>query len=170
MRKGSVLHADTLEGCTPPARGPSIVTARRPHEDRRRPCRPVSNQREIKMTENQAVQILEAKVERLTQQLGVMEDIHAVRCLHFIYGYYIDMCLYDEACDLFADDGAVRFLNGLYKGRAGVRRLYCDWFRKTFTKGHNGPVYGFLLDHLQMPGLVTVAPDRRSARARFRAL
>ena len=122
------------------------------------------------MSEDGAYQALAARVEQLTHQLGVMEDVHAVRCLHFIYGYYIDMCLYDEACALFADDGAVRFLNGLYKGRAGVRRLYCDWFRKTFTKGHNGPVYGFLLDHLQMQDIVTVAPDRRSARARFRAL
>jgi len=106
----------------------------------------------------------------LAQKVRNLEDIHAVRTLHFKYGYYIDMCLYDEACDLFADDGEVRFLNGVYKGKAGVRRLYCEWFRNLFTKGHNGPVRGFLLDHLQLQDIVDVAPDGKTARGRFRAL
>jgi hypothetical protein len=106
----------------------------------------------------------------LQQQVRNLEDIHAVRTLHFKYGYYIDMCLYDEATDLFADDGEVRFLNGIYKGKAGVRRLYCDWFRNLFTKGHNGPVHGFLLDHLQLQDIVDIAPDGRTASGRFRAL
>lgn len=113
---------------------------------------------------------LENEVARLTARLGAVEDTNAVRYLHFIYGYYIDMCLYDEAVDLFAEDGAVRFLNGLFKTKAGARRLYCDWFRKDFTQGHNGPVYGFLLDHLMLQDIVTIAPDRKSARMRVRAL
>jgi hypothetical protein len=117
-----------------------------------------------------ALRALEDKIERLTRQLGVVEDTNAVRHLHFMYGYYIDMCLYEEACALFANDGAVRFLNGLYKGAAGVQRLYIDWFRKTFTKDHNGPIYGFLLDHLMLQDVVTVAPDRATARMRARAL
>jgi hypothetical protein len=122
------------------------------------------------VTSTDALQALQQQVQRLTERLGIVEDVHAVRCLHFIYGYYIDMCLYDEAVDLFAEDGAVRFLNGQYNGKSGVRRLYCDWFRNSFTKGRNGPVYGFLLDHLQAQDVVSVAPDRKSASARFRAL
>ena len=110
------------------------------------------------------------KLEELTRQVSVLEDTHAVRTLHFKYGYYIDMCLYDEASDLFAADGEVRFLNGIYKGKAGARRLYCEWFRNLFTKGHNGPVRGFLLDHLQMQDIVDVSPDGKTAKGRFRAL
>ena len=106
----------------------------------------------------------------LRRQVAQLEDIHAVRTLHFKYGYYIDMCLYDEATDLFADDGEVRFLNGVYKGKAGVRRLYCEWFRNLFTKGRNGPVRGFLLDHLQLQDIVDISPDGRTAHGRFRAL
>ena len=113
---------------------------------------------------------LREELARLKNQVGLLEDIHAVRCLHFKYGYYIDMCLYEETVDLFARDGAVRFLNGVYRKQAGVRRLYCDWFQKDFTKGHNGPVFGFLLDHLQAQDVITVDPDRRTARGRFRAL
>jgi SnoaL-like protein len=113
---------------------------------------------------------MQRQLDELTRKVRNLEDIHAVRTLHFKYGYYIDMCLYDEACDLFADDGEVRFLNGVYKGKAGVRRLYCEWFRNLFTKGKNGPVRGFLLDHLQLQDIVDVAPDGQTARGRFRAL
>jgi hypothetical protein len=113
---------------------------------------------------------LAREVAELRKQVTRLEDIHAVRTLHFKYGYYIDMCLYDEATDLFAEDGEVRFLNGVYKGKAGVRRLYCEWFRNLFTKGHNGPVRGFLLDHLQLQDIVDIAPDGNSAQGRFRAV
>jgi hypothetical protein len=107
---------------------------------------------------------------QLQRQVARLEDIHAVRTLHFKYGYYIDMCLYDEACALFAEDGEVRFLNGIYKGKAGVRRLYCDWFRNLFTKGRNGPTHGLLLDHLQLQDVVDISADGSRASARFRAL
>jgi hypothetical protein len=110
------------------------------------------------------------QLEQLKRQVTTLEDIHAVRTLHFKYGYYIDMCLYDEACELFADDSELRFLNGIYKGKAGARRLYCEWFRNLFTKGHNGPIHGFLLDHLQLQDIVDISPDGKTARARFRAL
>ncbi len=107
---------------------------------------------------------------QLERRIAMLEDVHAVRTLHFKYGYYIDMCLYDQACELFAEDGEVRFLNGVYRGKAGARRLYCDWFRNLFTRGHNGPVHGFLLDHLQLQDIVDVAADGKSAKGRFRAL
>ena len=58
----------------------------------------------------------------------------------------------------------------MYLGKAGVRRLYCDWFRNLFTRGHNGPTDGLLLDHLQMQDIVDVAPDGMTAKGRFRAL
>jgi SnoaL-like domain len=110
------------------------------------------------------------RLDEVARRIGTLEDIHAVRTLHFKYGYYIDMCLYDEACELFAEDGEVRFLNGIYKGKAGARRLYCEWFRNLFTNGHNGPVRGFLLDHLQLQDIVDISTDGRSAQGRFRAL
>jgi hypothetical protein len=106
---------------------------------------------------------LEARITRL-------EDIHAVRTLHFKYGYYIDMCLYEEAVDLFANDCELNFLNGIYFGKAGARRLYVEWFQKLFTNGHNGPIHGFLLDHLQLQDIVDVAEDGKTAYGRFRVL
>ena len=48
--------------------------------------------------------------------------MHAVRRLQHAYGYYLDKCLYDEVVDLFSDSGEVRFMGGIFKGKAGVRR------------------------------------------------
>ena len=122
------------------------------------------------MADTEALKTLELQVERLTQQVGVLEDTHAVRTLHFKYGYYLDACLYDDVVDLFAEDAELKFLNGIYRGKASVRRLYCDWLRTLWTGGRNGPTRGLLYDHLMMQDIVDVAPDRRTAQGRFRCL
>jgi len=113
---------------------------------------------------------LESRIAELENRIGMMEDVHQIRCLQHAYGYYIDKCLYDEASDLFSENARLRFLNGIFIGKKGVRRLYCEWFRNYFTDGYNGPVYGFLLDHLILQDIIHVAPDRQSAKGRFRAL
>jgi len=105
----------------------------------------------------------------ISNRLGILEDTQAIRNLHHAYGYYIDKCLYEDVVDLFADDGEVHFVGGIYKGREeGVRRLYVGGFLQGFTGGVPGPVYGFLLDHLQMQDVIHVAQDRKTAKARFR--
>jgi len=112
---------------------------------------------------------LKEQVEQLSQKVGLLEDANAIRKLHHAYGYYIDKCLYEDVVNLFADDGEVWFSGGVYKGKnEGVRRLYVGGFLQGFTGGKPGPVYGFLLDHLQMQDIVDVAPDGMTAKARFR--
>jgi hypothetical protein len=113
---------------------------------------------------------LEKQVAQLTQRLGVVEDTLAVRNLQHQYGYYLDKCLYDEVVDLYAEDGQVIFMGGVYKGRAGVARLYTGRFRERFAKGVNGPAYGQLLDHPQIQDIVHVEPDRGRAHGRFRSM
>ena len=112
---------------------------------------------------------LRRQLQQLSAEVAALQDVHAIRRLQHAYGYYLDKCLYDEVVDLFSDSGEVRFMNGVFRRKAGVRRLYCDRFRKSFTRGHNGPLYGFLLDHLQLQDIVDVAPDRSTALGRFRA-
>jgi hypothetical protein len=111
---------------------------------------------------------LERRLDELADRLDRLEDVNAIRTVQYAYGYYLDKHMYDEVVDLFADDAELMFLNGVYKGKAGVRRLYCDWFRTYFTKGINGPIYGFLYEHLLMQDIIHVAPDRRTAKGRAR--
>lgn len=120
-------------------------------------------------TENEIGE-LKQRIESLEHELGIQQDIHAVRRLQYIYGYFIDKSQYDELIDLFAEDSEVWFLGGIYNGKAGVRRLYIERFRKNFTGDHNGPRYGWLLDHPQLQMIVDVAPDRNTAQVRGRSM
>src|SRR5690349_20066164 len=122
------------------------------------------------MMTDATVEELRAELDELRRAVARLNDIHSVRTLHFKYGYYIDMCLYDEAVDLFADDCVVHILNGVFRGKESARRCYAGWMRDLFTEGANGPVYGFLLDHLMSQDIVDVADDGLTARGRFRCL
>jgi hypothetical protein len=113
---------------------------------------------------------LAARIEKLEHELAIQQDIHEVRRLQYTYGYFMDKSQYNEVVDLFTDDGEVWFLGGIYKGKAGVRRLYIGRFQKRFTQGHNGPRYGWLLDHPQMQMVIDVAWDRRTAQVRGRSM
>ena len=55
-------------------------------------------------------------------------------------------------------------------GHKGVKRLYGDWIAGRFTGGKPGPVNGLLLDHFQMQDVITVAPDRKTAKGRFHGI
>ena len=105
---------------------------------------------------------LKAQVTELAHRTGVLEDIQAIRTLHFKYGYYMDKWLFDEIVDLFAEDCELYFLNGIFKGKQGARRMYGGGM------GVNGPTNGVLTEHLHLQDIVDVAPDRMSAKGRFR--
>src|SRR2546430_11128788 len=111
---------------------------------------------------------LTARIEKLEHELAVEQDIHQIRRVQYTYGYFIDKSQYNEVVDLFADDGEVWFLGGIYRVKAGVRRLYIERFQKQFTQGHNGPRYGWLLDHPQMQLVIAVATSPGPAPARGR--
>src|SRR6201987_5145481 len=112
-------------------------------------------ERDCNMTD---IAALNARIEKLEHELALQQDIHQIRRVQ-----------YTEVVALFADDAEGWFLGGIYKGKAGVRRLYIERFQTQFTQGHNGPRYGWLLDHPQMQMVIDVAPDRRTAQVRGRS-
>jgi len=114
------------------------------------------------MTPQEEIADLKEQITVLSQRLGILEDIQAIRTLHFKYGYYMDKWLFPEIVDLFAEACEIHFLNGIFKGKAGAKRMFNEGF------GIAVPTYGVLTDHLQLQDIVDVAPDRRSAKGRFR--
>ncbi|WP_114952831.1 nuclear transport factor 2 family protein [Sphingosinicella terrae] len=122
------------------------------------------------MSDQPTLEQLARRIDELEHKLGIEQDVNDVRRLQYTYGYFIDKSQYDEVVDLFADDGEVWFLGGIYKGKAGVRRLYIERFQTQFTEGHNGPRYGWLLDHPQLQMVIHVSPDRRTAQVRGRSM
>jgi len=112
----------------------------------------------------------DARIAKLEAAVDRLEAESAIRKLQYTYGYLIDKCMYNEVVELFAENGEVRFMGGIYKGKEGVRRLYIGRFRKNFTNDVNGVSFGFLLDHPQLQMIIDVAPDRKTAKVRGRSL
>jgi hypothetical protein len=120
------------------------------------------------MSTDERIARLEAQVEYLSNQVGILEDTLAVRNLQHKYGYYMDKAFYEAIIELFSEDCEIHFLGGIYKGKSGARRLFIDRFRAKFSGGTDGPKRGVLMEHPQLQDIVDVAPDRKTARARFR--
>ena len=55
---------------------------------------------------------VEQRLVALEHRVGELEDLNAIRRLHWAYGYYIDFNRPDEVAELFAEDGSVVFLSG----------------------------------------------------------
>ena len=111
---------------------------------------------------------LAAKIEALEGRVRRSEAVEAVRKLQYMYGYFLDKFLYDEIVELFHPDAVAQFENGIYRGRAGIERLFHGRLRQIVNVQKNGPAYGRLVDHLMGQGVVHVSPDGMHAEARFR--
>jgi len=105
---------------------------------------------------------LEQAVAELSRELARQQDIQAIQKLQATYGYCMDKWLFDDIVDLFAEDATMFFMDGVFKGRDGARRLY-GW-----TQGLKGPQHGILGEHMFMQGVVDIAPDRSKAWGRWR--
>ncbi|HEU4618018.1 MAG TPA: nuclear transport factor 2 family protein [Gammaproteobacteria bacterium] len=113
---------------------------------------------------------LELKIEALEHRKTLLEDANAVKRLQRAYGYYIDRGLWDQAADLFAADGTIEIgLDGVYVGQERVRE-YLHALGGALGGGENGLPEGRLNEHMQLQGVVTVAPDGLTAKARWRDL
>lgn len=105
-----------------------------------------------------------ARAADLAERASRLDDERQIENLQRIYGYYVDRRMWDQAADLFADNGTIEHgLRGVYEGRARVREF-------LELLGPQGLSDGELDDHVQLQTLVTVAPDGRTARLRGREL
>jgi hypothetical protein len=105
---------------------------------------------------------LKAQLAALTLRVQSAEDYVALINLEDAYGYYVDKCQWDQAADLFAKDGTLEIgLRGVYVGQDRVRQYL-----------HRLPTlkYGLVFNHMQLQPVITVAPDGKTAKARWRAV
>jgi hypothetical protein len=104
-----------------------------------------------------AMQEIQSRAERVN-------DINTLRNLQHQYGYYVDEALWDEVADMFTNDGTMELgLNGVYVGKESIRKyLY------SLTRGKPGLQHGELNTHFQLSPVITLAPDGKSAKGRWR--
>ena len=103
------------------------------------------------------------EAETLAQRLGMLEDEKAIRTLLQTYEALLDSGNYEKIAGLFIEDAAVVFNGGIFKGERSIARLYRDHFSAGLTGKKLGPVPGIEA----APEIVTVAEDRKFAKAQF---
>lgn len=108
-----------------------------------------------------SLRALAAEAAVLSQQVRLLEDENAIENLQRIYGFYTDKQLWTQAADLFADDGTIE---------VGGHGVYVGKDRVLAYLRHLGPEFpqeGRLFDRMQLQPIVHVAPDGRTAKARW---
>ncbi|HWW65213.1 MAG TPA: nuclear transport factor 2 family protein [Sphingomonadaceae bacterium] len=112
------------------------------------------------MTLEEEVAALRREVAELRGQAQAASDYIAISNLQRSYGYYVDKGLWNEAADLFAEDGTLEIAGrGVYQGRERVRAYL-----------HKLPPFqrGQLFNHMQLQPVIHIDPDGLSAKARWR--
>ncbi len=116
------------------------------------------------ITEERRVQLLEAKVASLQQQVERIEDRKAIERLQQQWGHYVSEGMADEAAALFSKEpgASIEFAQqGIYRGRARIA---------AFLKRAAPVARGQLRETPVMQPVIHIAADGRSARARWRSL
>src|SRR5262245_10672132 len=111
--------------------------------------------------ESLTIEALVAREMALERDVELLEDAFAVEKLQRIFGFYTDKQLWTQAADLFAASGTIEVGGrGVYVGKERVL---------AFLKlaGPEFPQPDRLYDHMQLQPVVDVAPDGRTAKARW---
>ena len=83
---------------------------------------------------------LDGEIDALTLRVQTLEGARAVKKLQRAFGYYVDRGLWQEAADLFTDDGTIELgIDGVYVGK---QRIHA--YLKALHGGQEGLIYGQL--------------------------
>ena len=107
--------------------------------------------------------LLKARVAELEPMVERAEAIRAVKRLQIAYGHYAEFGLWHDLADLFAEDGIGHYPAGDLK-KEEIRRL----FMQDLGGGKLGLPKGLLYPHMMLQPVVTLAPDGKTAKGRWR--
>ncbi|MEI9851321.1 MAG: nuclear transport factor 2 family protein [Sphingomonas sp.] len=115
------------------------------------------------MNVSETLAALEAEADRCEAELARLVSHAAIERLQRAYGYYVDKGLWSEAADLFAGDATWEYgQSGVYAGQERIRAA-------LGLRGPEGLATGELNTHMILQPIITVAPDNRTAKARWRS-
>jgi hypothetical protein len=107
------------------------------------------------------VAALRAELAETKARAQQAEDYQAICNLQAAYGYYVDKGKWDEAAELFAEDGTLELAGrGVYAGRERVRAYL-----------HHLPPYGrgVLYNHMQLQPVIHIDSAAGTAQGRWRS-
>ncbi len=98
----------------------------------------------------------------LEKRLQRVEDVQAIERLQYAYNYYVEHMMKQEIIDCFSDspDVLLDWLEGKWKGKEGVR---------AYFDVNQVPPVEFQHQLIPSAGLITVAPDGKTAKGRWYA-
>jgi hypothetical protein len=108
---------------------------------------------------------LEKRVERLQGDLEGIGSVRAIKRVQLAYGHYVEFGLWNDFADLFTDDAITNYQQSA-RGREAVRRLFFD----QVGQGKLGLSDGRIYPHILFQPVITLAPDGRTAKGRWRIL
>jgi hypothetical protein len=109
--------------------------------------------------------VLETRVERLQSHIESVESIRAIKRLQYAYGHYVELGLWNDFADLFTADAATNYQQGA-RGKTQIRQLFFG----QVGQGKLGLAEGRIYPHILFQPVITLAPDGRSAKGRWRIL
>lgn len=113
-----------------------------------------------------AAQSLEQQIDALSLRVEKLEAVRAIKKLQRAFGYYVDRGLWNEASDLFADDGTIEIgLDGIYAGKPHIQG-----YLEKLGGGQPGLIYGELNEFVTLQPEIDIAADGAKAKARWRDL
>jgi hypothetical protein len=111
--------------------------------------------------ETPSLEALAARAAALEREIGLLEDLNAIKKLQRIYGFYTDKQLWTAAADLFAEGGSIEVGgSGVYFGPDRIRDFLA-------LSGPELPQPKRLYDHMQLQPIIHVAPDGMTAQGRW---
>ena len=103
----------------------------------------------------------EARLAAYRERVARLEDHDAVENLQATFGFFFDKGLWEDAADMFTDDGKFEYgQSGVYIGNERIRRA-------MLLLGPEGLGQGYLNNHMMLQAVITVADDGNSATGRW---
>jgi hypothetical protein len=108
---------------------------------------------------------IETRVERLQTHIESIESVRAIKRLQYAYGHYVELGLWNDFADLFTDDAVTNYQQGA-RGKDQIRQL----FFQQVGQGKLGLADGRIYPHILFQPVITLAPDGKTAKGRWRIL
>ncbi|HHX81871.1 MAG TPA: nuclear transport factor 2 family protein, partial [Pseudomonadaceae bacterium] len=103
----------------------------------------------------------DARLAAYQERVERLEDHDAVENLQATFGYFFDKGLWEDAADLFTEDGMFEYgQSGVYIGQERIRRA-------MLLLGPEGLAQGYLNNHMMLQAVIIVADDGSSATGRW---
>ena len=94
-----------------------------------------------------------------------IESVRAIKRLQYAYGHYVELGLWNDFADLFTEDAVTNYQQGV-RGKDAIRKLFFE----QVGQGKLGLAEGRIYPHILFQPVITLAPDGRTAKGRWRIL